>query len=260
MATHLLIAWAVAAALMGLLWICTRFGAKVSWVDVLWAFGVAITAASAGHFGTGNPSKRILITVLATLWGLRLGVVLWSRVQRSSEDGRYASWKDATGSSWPLISFLFLQAQALWIPLFAIPAAAAARSPSDPDLLTWIGTLVGLGSIAGEGIADRQLARFRSEPSNRGKVCRVGLWACSRHPNYFFEWLHWWAYVAIGVGSDLLWLTLAGPALMFVFLWKVTGIPATERQALKSRGEAYRRYQREVSAFLPWWPRRREES
>ena len=106
-------------------------------------------------------------------------------------------------------------------------------------------------SMVGESIADRQLARFRADAANRGQVCEAGLWRYSRHPNYFFEWLHWWAYVLFGYGSPSWWVTLAGVVLMYLFLTRVTGIPHTERQALASRGDAYRRYQQQTSAFFP---------
>jgi steroid 5-alpha reductase family enzyme len=110
-------------------------------------------------------------------------------------------------------------------------------------------------AFAGESLADRQLSRFRQDPRNRGRVCRDGLWRYSRHPNYFFEWLHWWAYVALAAGSPLWWIAVAGVAMMLLFLTRVTGIPPTEAQALRSRGEAYREYQRTTSAFFPWPPR-----
>jgi steroid 5-alpha reductase family enzyme len=90
-------------------------------------------------------------------------------------------------------------------------------------------------------------------PANRGKTCQEGLWRYSRHPNYFFEWLHWFAYVSWAAGSGLEWLAWMGPVIMLWFLVKVTGIPASEAQSLKSRGEEYREYQRRTSAFIPWF-------
>jgi len=90
-------------------------------------------------------------------------------------------------------------------------------------------------------------------PANRGAVCRSGLWKYSRHPNYFFEWVHWWVYVLIGRAAPL---TLLGPLAMLLFLFRVTGIPYTERQAVKTRGDAYRAYQASTSAFVPWPPRK----
>jgi len=112
-----------------------------------------------------------------------------------------------------------------------------------------------LVSVAGEAIADRQLAGFRADPANRGKTCRTGLWRYSRHPNYFFEWVHWWSYVLLGLGSPYWLVTILGPALMLVFLFKITGIPATEERALLTRGEDYRNYQRTTSPFFPWFPK-----
>jgi len=109
-------------------------------------------------------------------------------------------------------------------------------------------------AVLGEGIADAQLRRFKADPANRGLVCRVGLWGWSRHPNYFFDWLIWCAFVLLALGSPWGWVTVVSPALMLYFLLRVTGIPATEAHALRSRGAAYVQYQREVSAFVPLPP------
>ena len=92
------------------------------------------------------------------------------------------------------------------------------------------------------------------------QTCREGWWRYSRHPNYFFEWLHWWSYVALAVGASYWWLTLLSPAVMLYFLVCVTGIPPTEAQALASRGEDYRQYQRTTSVFIPWFPKERGEN
>jgi steroid 5-alpha reductase family enzyme len=107
--------------------------------------------------------------------------------------------------------------------------------------------------VLGETSADRQLSRFRANPANRGRTCREGLWRYSRHPNYFFEWTHWFSYLVIGHG---IWPTWIGPAAMLLFLFRLTGIPFTEQQAIKSRGDDYRAYQRETSVFFPWFPKR----
>ena len=124
------------------------------------------------------------------------------------------------------------------------------------DLGDAVGLLIWTISVLGESIADAQLARFRSNPANRGKTCRIGLWNYSRHPNYFFEWLHWWSYVAIAWSAPYGWTTLLAPALMWFFLFKVTGIPATEAQAVISRGDDYKLYQQTTSVFVPWFPKR----
>ncbi len=112
-----------------------------------------------------------------------------------------------------------------------------------------------LASVGGEAIADRQLAKFRANPANKGKTCRDGLWRYSRHPNYFFEWLHWFAYVLLAIGSPIAWLAWAGPLVMYVFLRWISGIPYTEAQALRTRGEDYARYQRTTPMLIPWFPK-----
>jgi steroid 5-alpha reductase family enzyme len=111
-------------------------------------------------------------------------------------------------------------------------------------------------AMLGESAADAQLNRFRSDPANKGKTCRVGLWNYSRHPNYFCEWLVWVAYFIYALGSPGGWMAVYAPALMYLFLTKVTGIKATEEHAVRSRGEDYREYQRTTNAFFPWFVRR----
>jgi steroid 5-alpha reductase family enzyme len=195
-----------------------------------------------------------LVAALGGGWALRLAWHLWTdRVRgRTAEDGRYAAMRAHWGDKAPARFFWFYQGQALVAVVFSLPMLAAMRG-GRLDGWAVAGVIVWLVAVAGEAAADRQLARFRADPANRGRACRHGLWRWSRHPNYFFEWLHWWTYVLIGHGALLTWL---GPALMLLFLFRLTGIPYTEAQALRSRGEDYRRYQRETSVFFPWPARR----
>ena len=152
--------------------------------------------------------------------------------------------------------FGFFQAQALLTAVFAVPFLVVALAPERPPLGALIAAVViWLAAVSGETWADRQLAVWRADPTHRGRTCRTGLWRYSRHPNYFFEWLHWWSYPLLAWGAPEWWLTLLGPALMLYTLLKVTGIPYTEQQALASRGDDYRAYQRSTSAFIPWWPK-----
>ena len=226
--------------------------------DVGWTILVAGGAIAAAVLGDGDPYRRLLVAGLATLWALRLGAyLLRDRVlprrgePHRGEDGRYRALREYWGAAAPR-NFLFVYlGQAVVAALFIAPLMVAMRGGS-VDLWCIGGILVWLVAVGGEMIADRQLARFRADPSTRGTVCRVGLWRYSRHPNYFFEWLHWWAYVVIGHAA---WLTYLGPVAMLLFLFRITGIPYTERQALRSRGDAYRAYQRTTSIFFPWPPR-----
>ena len=143
--------------------------------------------------------------------------------------------------------------------VLSIPFVFACNRPLDPklplgsDAFAIGGIALWLIGLLGESLADRQLARFRADPANKGKVCRTGLWNYSRHPNYFFEWLVWVGYAVFALGSPWGWLGLLAPALMLHFLRNVTGIPMTEELSLKSKGDAYREYQRTTSAFVPWF-------
>lgn len=205
----------------------------------------------------GGLFPRVLTAVLAGVWSFRLGAYLLShRVGGREEDGRYRSFRSKWGDRAQRNFFILFQAQAVFVVLFSLPFIAAMSAPREGiDSAVLLAVLIWLISVGGEALADQQLARFRSRPENKGKTCRMGLWRYSRHPNYFFEWLHWWTYVALCLGSPYWFLSLIGPVLMFVFLFRLTGIPYTEAQALKSRGVDYEQYQRETSVFFPWFPK-----
>ncbi|WP_101927584.1 MULTISPECIES: DUF1295 domain-containing protein [Luteimonas] len=235
----------------GWLWQKLRDNAGI--VDVIWACGVGASAVLVAVLGEGALLPRLLLGGLGGLWGLRLAAHLWKRVRREDEDGRYAylraHWHGHQGKF-----FLFFQFQALLIVLFSLPFVAVA---ANPDSSLWLlgAVLVWLVSVGGESVADRQLADFRADPGNKGKTCRDGLWAYSRHPNYFFEWLHWLTYVVLAIGSPLLGWAFAGPVVMYLFLRYVSGIPFTEQQALRTRGDDYRDYQRSTPMLFPWFPK-----
>jgi steroid 5-alpha reductase family enzyme len=236
-------------------WLWQRARQNTGIVDVLWALGLAGAALLMAFTGAGAAWPRIALGILGTTWALRLGLHLWQRVSSEPEDGRYqqlrARWQGHQGKF--LLFFLF---QAGLVVLFALPFAGVAANPVQgftPNLA--LGVLIWAGAVYGEAAADRQLAHFRAQPANRGLTCRRGLWRYSRHPNYFFEWLHWFAYVALGVGSPLAWLTWIGPLVMYMFLRWVSGIPFTEAQALRTRGEDYRDYQRTTPMLFPWFPK-----
>lgn len=155
--------------------------------------------------------------------------------------------------------FGYFQLQAVAVCLFSYPPLLVMQNPR-PAFSLWelLGVILWAVAVTGEAIADRQLATFRRQPWNKDRVCRTGLWRYSRHPNYFFEWLHWWSYVvmALALPAGNGWATLIGPLIMGWALVKVTAIPLAESQALASRGDEYRLYQETTSAFFPWPPRR----
>jgi steroid 5-alpha reductase family enzyme len=250
--------WAGLALVMVVLWIVERVRRDASLVDVGWAFGIgALVAFDAAVIG-GPLERRLLVGAAGLAWSLRLGFyLLRDRVIGKEEDGRYAKLRRDWGPNAGWGFFVFFQAQALAAVAFSLPMLLAMLVPrAVPNGWDLAGLAVVAVAIGGESLADAQLARFRGDPANRGRTCRAGLWSWSRHPNYFFEWLHWFSYVLMAVGTPYAWANLAAPALMLFFLFRVTGIPATEARALETRGEDYRDYQRTVSGFVPFPPRR----
>jgi steroid 5-alpha reductase family enzyme len=172
------------------------------------------------------------------------------------EDGRYVQLRrDWAGNFGPKM-FGFFQLQAASVVLLGAGFLLICRNPA-PALqpLEIAGIVLWVIALAGEALADAQLAAFKREPANRGRVCAVGLWRYSRHPNYFFEWLVWVAYFVFALASPQGWIAVVGPASILYLLLRVTGIPLTEEQSLRSKGEAYRQYQKTTSAFVPWFPR-----
>ncbi|HEX4243556.1 MAG TPA: DUF1295 domain-containing protein [Steroidobacteraceae bacterium] len=251
----LLAVWIIAAVMMAFGWHWQKEHANAGIVDVLWACALAVAAVLlAASMRRGASAPRAAVAVMGGIWGLRLAAHLWARVRGKDEDGRYRHLRDLWHGDQRKL-FAFFQLQAGLAVLFALPFLAAASNRETSAVWLIAGIVIWTGSVLGESVADRQLARFRADPEHRGRTCRAGLWRCSRHPNYFFEWLHWFAYVALAQGSTLAWLAWAGPIMMFVFLRWISGIPFTEAQALRTRGDDYRRYQRSTPMLFPWFPR-----
>lgn len=255
-------AWAVSALLMVLLWIVQRRLRNAAVADVGWCYGLAAVVWWYAASVSGEPARRLLVALMVFLYAVRLGThVLIDRVWNKTEDGRYRALRLRWGEQEPIRMFWYFQLQAAAIALFSLPPLTVMQNPHPPfHFWDLAGFLLWAVAVAGEAVADRQLAAFRSKPWNRDRVCRVGLWRYSRHPNYFFEWLHWWSYVLMGLASPMgNWsLTLIGPIAMGWALLKVTGIPWTEAQTMTTRGEDYATYRRTTNAFFPWFPRRPE--
>jgi steroid 5-alpha reductase family enzyme len=251
---------AVGAAALALVfagaWLRQRQTRNAGLVDVVWTVSVGGLGVAWCLLGAGWAPRRVLVASLIGLWCVRLAAHLAHRVLTEEEDGRYRRLRQSLGDGFDRWMVGFFAAQALSAVLLSLPMLMLAQAPEQgwrpvdaAAVSLWV------VSWAGEALADRQLAAFRARPENRGRTCRSGLWAWSRHPNYFFEWLHWCVYplLAVGLqGGGTLWLA---PLAMLYLVLKVTGIPPTEEQSLLSRGDDYRAYQRTTSAFFPLPPR-----
>ena len=250
--------WSAVAisATMAVAWAVLLRLNRASLVDVAWTAAMGVLALVYAAIAPGWLPRRILVAVLVGIWAVRLASHLARRIGRDGEDGRYQAMHAALGDKARAFLFGFFQMQAVAALTFALPFLVLS-SDSSPAFrpLEFLGVAVWLLGFLGESRADAQLDRFRRDPANRGRTCRVGLWAWSRHPNYFFEWVMWIGYALIGIGAPLGWIPALGALAMLLMILKVSGVRYAEEQSLRSRGDDYRAYQASVPVFFPRRPR-----
>ncbi len=248
-----LISWAAVAVIMIIIYLWALKIKNNGIVDIFWAFNFTVIAAIIWYLADGDPQRVNLVCGLAGLWSLRLGIYLLIRVggHIKEEEGRYkqlrTEWNDTK-------FFFFFQMQAFSNVMLAIPFfIIALNKNTEISIIEYIGAGLWLLCIIGEGVSDWQLAYFKKKPGNKGKVCQYGLWNYSRHPNYFFQFSIWVSVLIFALPSPYGWLAAICPLSIGYLIFKVTGIPMTEEQAVRSKGEAYKEYQRTTSAFVPWF-------
>lgn len=262
-----LLLWGAAALLLAIImtlaWVVQYRTGQGAWVDAFWTFGIGLAGLLVAlwplapgdiHFRQGA------VAGLIALWSLRLGGHLVERALKGAPDERYEGLKREWGDKAQPRLFAFLMLQAGAAALLVVSLLVAARNPvpgpTPQDLLAVLIMLVALG---GEATADRQLAAFKANPANKGKICDTGLWAWSRHPNYFFEWLGWcaWPVMAIDLTGQWPWgwLALTAPVYIYWLLTRVSGVPPLEAHMKKTRPEAFARYAARTSLFFPRPPK-----
>lgn len=265
---ELLPLWAAAALFlvltMSAAWLVQWRTRQGGWADVFWSLGLGAAGVAVSLFplhGAAPSARQVLAAVLIGLWGLRLGVHIAKRTANEREDARYARLRHDWGSRFQTRMFGFLMLQAGAAAFLALSILLAAHNPAPAlGFQDGLAALIFLSALAGEGLADHQIAAFKAVPANRGLICDSGLWAWSRHPNYFFEWLVWcaWPVFAIDFGGDWPWgwLALSGPAYIYWLLTKVSGVPLLEDHMKRSRPAAFAAYAARTSLFFPRPPRR----
>lgn len=245
-------------ACMMALWALSTPLKDVSIVDVFWGPGFAVAAWVVLPVAGGDPTRKWLIVALTTIWALRLGGYLLARKWGEGEDPRYTALIDHLGPEnriWTGLVRVFLtQGVVMWIVALPVMLGQVWREPAGLGPLAWIGAALWLIGFVFESVGDWQMARFRADPANKGKVMDRGLWRYTRHPNYFGDtcvWVGLWL-----IASDNPWglLTVVSPILMAYFLVKVTGKALLERRLKRSRPD-YADYVRRTSGFLPWFPK-----
>lgn len=248
-----LVSWAAVAVIMLTVWLWALKIKNNGVVDIFWAFNFLVIAAIIWVLADGFGPRKLMVCLLAGLWSLRLGVYLLIRVgsHLEVEEGRYKQLRQEWNNT---KFFFFFQMQAFSNVMLAIPFFIIALNPEPAvSRIEHIGASLWLMCIIGEGVSDWQLQYFKKQPENKGKVCQYGLWNYSRHPNYFFQFSIWVSVLIFALPSPYGWLAVICPLSIGYLIFKVTGIPMTEEQAVRSKGAAYREYQRTTSAFVPWF-------
>ncbi len=244
---------------MVLIWAASVRLKNSSIVDIFWGAGFVLSAWLYHVLSPGGYlARKALLLTIVTIWGLRLTLHILRRNWGKPEDFRYAKWRQENGPAWwwrSLFKVFLLQGLLLWI--ISAPLLAA-QLPSVPARLTWL-DFVGLAIWAigffFEAVGDWQLARFRADPANQGRVLDRGVWRYTRHPNYFGDAAQWWGYYLFALAAGA-WWTIFAPVLMTTLLLRVSGVALLEKSLTATKPQ-YADYVARTSAFVPWPPKRR---
>jgi steroid 5-alpha reductase family enzyme len=259
------IQWASLALIMAGGWAAWRATRNSGWIDVTWTFAVGVVGAISAILPLGPASdgfNHLIVAAMIAAWALRLGLYIASRTAGITDDPRYAKIIEDWGDQAERNMFWFLQVQAFFGVFFVLAVALAAANPApflSPGPL--LGLIVFLLGIACSATADSQLASFKEEKvagRTAKRVCDGGLWAYSRHPNYFFEVVIWSAFAIFALDFSGAWnwglIALLAPLCMYWLLRYVSGVPPLEEHMVARYGDDYRAYQKRVSVFVPWPP------
>jgi len=253
---NLLSSLGLSLSCMTLLWIISLLKKDASIVDVFWGLGFIIVSIFYFNLNPNHVIRQLLVLALVGIWGLRLALHILRRNWGHGEDPRYRAWRAQAGSSFWWKSYFkvfLLQGLVLWIvswPLLAAPQSTKSLW----TLFDVIGIILWSTGFLFEAIGDLQLARFKRDAANKGKVMRAGLWAYTRHPNYFGEALIWWGFYAFALNSSSSWWTIISPVSMTFLLMRVSGVALLEKSLIVTKPE-YKNYIDSTNAFFPWFPR-----
>ena len=228
---------------------------KFAWIDVFWVSSfIPLTLHSLFAVWSW---PQVLLLMMYLIWSYRLSRLLFRRVYGKKEDSRYVTLKNYWQNKAPFYLYLLYLAEGLLVLLLFIPVYLQAQS-TQASLDGWnlFGALLFSLFLLGETLADSQRDRFRRNSTGPKKeVCNIGLWKYSRHPNYFFEILIWYSFAVYNFSLDQNLLSFLPAITMNLLIWKVTGVPPSQRQALESRGNAYREYMKKTNVLIPWIPK-----
>ena len=243
-------------AITAAVWILSLITRDASLIDLFWGPLFAVQGWIYWTFTPDPSAVATAVAVLVTLWAARLALHLARRNLGKGEDPRYAAMRAAGGPAWPLrslVTVFWLQAALAWV--IGVPLAVVAGAGGPFDLPTLAACGLAVAGLLIETVADLQLARFKADPANAGRVLSTGLWRYSRHPNYFGDAVFWWGIFGVAAVHGG-WWTVFAPLIMTGLLLKVSGVPLLEDRMIETRPE-YRDYVRRTPAFIPWFPKPR---
>lgn len=249
---------AILAMMLGL-WLISLALKDAGIVDVFWGTGfIAANWICFALTPDGFPARKLLMAVLVTAWGLRLSLHILRRNWGKPEDFRYKKWRDEAGASWwwkSLFKVFLLQGFLMWVISSPLLAVHISTTTDRLTIIDGLGVVLwGIGFFF-EAVGDWQLARFKADPVNKGRLMRSGLWRYTRHPNYFGDAVQWWGYYILAAVAGG-WWTIFSPIIMTVLLVRISGVAMLEK-TLKETRPSYREYIETTSAFVPWFPRQK---
>jgi steroid 5-alpha reductase family enzyme len=251
---------AIVLGMMVCVWLLSLMLKNASIADIFWGLGFVLVAWVTFFRAEGYIFRKLLLTILVSVWGLRLAAYIGFRNRGKREDRRYQTWRAQYGKNfwWVSLFTVFgLQGILLWVISLVFQAGQIASGPLGLGGLDGVGFVIWTIGFAFEAGADFQLSRFKADPGNRGKVMDRGLWAYTRHPNYFGESLIWWGVFLITLSTpNSLW-TVISPVTITFLLLKVSGVTLLEKTIVEKRPE-YRAYIKGTSAFFPWLPGKKD--
>ncbi len=251
-------AFPVIMILMTSVWIVSVFLKNASIVDPFWGLGFVL-AAFYYYFQTeGFETRQLIVLVLTSLWGLRLSIFLFWRNAGKGEDYRYQNFRQNFGPErywwFSFFQVFLLQGVLMWLVSAPLLGAMYFAPSGSLGVFDYVAMAVWLIGFVFEAGGDFQLARFKSNPENKGKLLQSGFWKYTRHPNYFGDSAVWWGFALFSIAAGCV-LPVLGSLLMTFLIIKISGVALLEK-SLKDKKPAYQEYVRKTSAFIPWFTKR----
>lgn len=244
--------------MMIILWIVSVAIKNVSIVDLFWGFGYVVAASVYYYYTDGHEIRKLIVMSLVAIWGLRLTIYLSWRNIGKGEDFRYQEFRKNFGAHryWWFSFFqtFLLQGVLIWLVSAPILAAMFYGSNRPLNVFDYTAIIIWIVGFVFEVGGDYQLARFKSNPDNKGKVLSTGFWRLTRHPNYFGDAAVWWGFGLFSIAVGMYW-PIIGSVIMTILLVKISGVALLEK-SLKEKKPEYQDYIRKTSAFFPWLPKK----